>query len=109
MPSLYNIPYYSPAESLPAPLPTAEEIEAGALLGPKDCPGQHVVRVGEHFVVKHGWSVQPIEGHNMLSVSEKTNVPVPAVYAIYRQDDAEGRKSTYIVMEHVDGQTLNEC
>jgi hypothetical protein len=109
MPSLYNIPYFSSAESLPAPLPTAKEIEAGASLDPNHFPGQQVVRVGEHFVVKHGWVVNPIEGENILYVSERTSVPVPRVYAIYQQDDAEGRKCTYIVMEHVDGRALNEC
>lgn len=108
MPSLYGIPYFSPADSLPAPLPSAEEVEAQADLGPKHVPGQHVVRVGEHFVVKYGWLVRPIEGENMLYISDKTSIPVPRVYAIYQKEDAERRTCTYIVMEHIDGQTLNE-
>lgn len=105
---MYGIPYFSPADSLPAPLPSAEEVEAQADLGPKHVPGQHVVRVGEHYVVKYGWLVRPIEGENMLYVSDKTSIPVPRVYAIYQKEDADRRTSTYIVMEHIDGQPLNE-
>jgi hypothetical protein len=102
------MPYFAPVETLPAPLPSTEEIEAQADLGPNHVQGQRVVRVGE-FVVKHGWLVSPTEGGNMLYVSQNSSVPVPRVYAIYQQDDAEGRKCTYIVMEHVNGQALKEC
>ena len=109
MSSLYGMPYFSPPESLPAPLPSAAEIEAQDELRPENFPGQRVVRVGEHFVVKYGWLVRPIEGENMLYVRHKTGVPVPRVYAIYQQEDAERRTCTYIVMEHVDGQTLSDC
>ncbi len=109
MSPLYPIPYFSPAESLPAPLPSTEEIEAQAELRPKHFPCQYVVRAGEHFCVKYGWLVRPIEGHNMLYVRIKTGISVPRVYAIYQQEDAKGRQCTYIVMEYIDGQTLGEC
>ncbi|KAL2138109.1 hypothetical protein VTI28DRAFT_7466 [Corynascus sepedonium] len=110
MPSPHSIPYFAPAERLPAPLPSIEEIEAGQEMGPEKCiAGQRVVRVGQHFVVKHGWWVRPVEGLNMLYVSDHTTVAVPHVYAIYQQEDAKGRRCTYIVMEYVDGRPLNEC
>ncbi|KAK4250456.1 hypothetical protein C7999DRAFT_38529 [Corynascus novoguineensis] len=63
------------AQKSPAPLPSVEEVEAQEDLAPKHFPGQHVVRVGEHFIVKHGWL----------------------------KEDAEGRTCTYIVMEHLRG------
>jgi hypothetical protein len=59
-------------------------------------------------VVKHGWLVNPLKGENILYVSERTSLLVPRLYAIYQQDDAKGRKCTYIVMEHIDGRTLSE-
>ncbi|KAK4243140.1 kinase-like domain-containing protein [Corynascus novoguineensis] len=109
MPSAFTIPYFLPPEFLPAPLPSTEEIEAQDDISPKYHPGQHVARVGKHFVVKHGWLVHPSEGQNMLYVREKTCVPVPRVYAIYQQEDANGRNCTYIVMEYVGGRALKEC
>ncbi|SPQ24223.1 f46cd932-4b93-4b0d-8228-314bcff1d398 [Thermothielavioides terrestris] len=43
----------------------------------------------------------------MLYVSDKTTIPIPRVYALFQKEDEHGRMCTYIVMEHVDGQTLD--
>lgn len=102
-------PYFAPAHTLPAPLPSTEVIEAQEQITTKHFPGQRVVRVGQHYVVKYGWLVRPVEGENMLYVSDKTQIRVPRVYAIYQEEDSCSRMCTYIVMEYVSGQTLSQC
>ncbi|KAK4234507.1 kinase-like domain-containing protein [Achaetomium macrosporum] len=96
MPALYNIPYYAPAHTLRANLPSTEEIEAAEEINTKLFEGQYVL-------------IRPLEGENMLYVSHETDVPIPRVYAIYQKRDSAGRTCTYIIMEHIEGQPLNNC
>ena len=94
-----QLPYYAP--HTPSPLPTREEIRAAPLL--RDYGPANVAIVGDHFFVKYGVQVNPLEGENMLFVKETTRVPVPQVYAIYA--DAEDA-CNYIIMENLPVVTL---
>ncbi|KAI1186580.1 kinase-like domain-containing protein [Nemania serpens] len=107
-----TLPYFAPAHTLPAPLPTLEE----ALSSPeflkrpyydRDELNTYVARVGEHFIVKYGKAVNSIEGENMLFVKQHTTILVPAVYAMYTYDDDDGEK-TMIIMEFIQGLLLND-
>ncbi|RJE23145.1 Phosphotransferase enzyme family protein [Aspergillus sclerotialis] len=88
-----KLPYY--ANNIPSPLPTNAEIEAAADIS-LEYGGRRIVEVGDHFVVKFGKGVDLIEGENMLSVSNNTNINIPRVYALY-SDPTTGKN--YIIME----------
>ncbi|KAI1157901.1 kinase-like domain-containing protein [Nemania serpens] len=109
------LPYFAPAHTLPAPLPTLEEaLSSTDILNPRDIPNPsrngreqtrpYVARVGEHFVVKYGKAVSSIEGETMLFVKQHTTIPVPGVYAIYTYDEDK----TMIIMEFIDGLLLSD-
>jgi Phosphotransferase enzyme family len=88
-------------QTLPRPLPTLDEIESsGYILN--ESGGSKVVVVGP-YVVKFGHQVDLAEGENMLFVAQNTSVPVPRVYALFR--DSQGEKS-YIIMERIMANTL---
>ena len=53
--------------------------------------------------MKFGLGVNLIEGENMLFVREKTNIPIPRVFALY---SAPETGKNFIVMERILGQTL---
>jgi hypothetical protein len=100
MASLVSLPYY--ASDLPSPLPTETEIDDAQDIA-LEYGGRRIVRVGHYFVVKFGKGVNLLEGENLLYVQEKTNIPVPQVYALYTKPET-GKK--YIVMEQVHGVML---
>lgn len=102
----YSLPYIVDEQTLPAPLPTANEIASSSDILSKT-GGCTVVGVGTHFVVKYGPQVVPLEGETMLFLSQSTPVPVPRVYAMY-QDLDKKVTYTYIVMERIRGRTLAE-
>ncbi|KAK4148516.1 kinase-like domain-containing protein [Chaetomidium leptoderma] len=97
-----TIPYYAPAELLPAPLPTKAEILASKkrLSAPHETD---VFRVGEHYAVKYGRRVNLQEGENMLFVRQSTSIPIPNVYALFTD---EATKWSFIVMEYIPGRNL---
>lgn len=97
------LPYYASEETLPAPLPTVDEIrETGVDMN--WTPDTAVTAVGEHFVVKYGPKVRLQEGENMLFVLQTTRIRIPTVYALFEHDGAG-----YIIMERVRGETLDSC
>ncbi len=112
---VHPLPYFAPADQLPAPLPTDEAIRQGGsdnhvFMKQRHtydrCPGsvgRRVVRVGPHFLVKHGVYVDAGEGQAMLFVREACGdgVPVPRVYAVYTQLMPGGAKERVIVMEYI--------
>jgi hypothetical protein len=105
MPDVVSLPYFAPAESLPAPLPSKAEILAATDVL-KEC---RVVRIEPHFIVKLGSRTDAIEGQNMILTARHTSVRVPAVYAIYTDpelDATKGFQETFIVMENIPGQSL---
>ncbi|KAI1502369.1 hypothetical protein F5X99DRAFT_427247 [Biscogniauxia marginata] len=101
-----QLPYFAPAEQLPAPLPTFEEILSSEKIIDGDVDGRRISRVGEHFVVKFGKLVHLKEGENMLFVKSNTSLFVPSVYALY-QCENEGVQYKVIVTEYVPGTYLS--
>ena len=99
-----SLPYFAPADLLPAPLPSVATILAST----------HrffsfnytVVRVGEHFVVKHGPNVRLQEGENMLFIQQATSIRVPTLYALFH-DDTSGHN--FIVQEYISGVNVFGC
>ena len=102
MPTRHSLPYYAPAKSLPAPLPTVDQIMASTQII-WSIDDKTIRRVGKHFVVKHGPGVTLQEGENMLFVREASNVPVPTVYALFH-DEKTG--NNFIVQEYIAGWSL---
>ncbi|KAI0006689.1 kinase-like domain-containing protein [Xylariaceae sp. FL0662B] len=107
-----QLPYFAPPHTLPAPLPSHEEITAivsgrseGKQLEVND-DDRGVVKIGEHFVVKYGKELNLIEGENMLFVREHTNIPVPTVYAMFKHEPS---KFNIIIMEFISGKPLHTC
>lgn len=100
----YEILFSEPTESLLGPLPSPEDIEGSSRIIKGDS-GRRVYGVGP-YVVKFGPWVEPIEGENMRFVREHTDINVPRVYAVYQRVLPKGTKFTYIVMEEVPGDTL---
>ncbi|TVY50551.1 hypothetical protein LCER1_G008409 [Lachnellula cervina] len=105
-----KVPYFAPASELPQPLPTNQEIHDSTAQY-VDSGGRRVVRIGS-YVIKYGPHVSVIEGENMIFVSRETTIPVPRVYAIYTAteifcDTNTREECNYIVMEHLEGHTLD--
>ncbi|KAK4141600.1 kinase-like domain-containing protein [Dichotomopilus funicola] len=98
-----NIPYFAPAELLPAPLPTVAEILASTTRLSKEYENL-VYRVGEHFAVKFGPGVHIQEGENMYFVQHSTQIPVPKVYALFHD---ERTNMDFIVQEYISGTDLD--
>ncbi|KAI1497957.1 hypothetical protein F5X99DRAFT_432423 [Biscogniauxia marginata] len=109
-----TLPYFAPADQLPAPLPSFDEIVSKGqeyLCRPR---GRHVVRVGRHFMVKYGVGIRLEEAENMLFV--KCNCPdvnMPKVYAFYQQQQSGVSSSNgdpqvlnVIIMEYIPGNSL---
>lgn len=97
------LPYYADATTIPANIPTVKDIESSADLLCNEQRGRRVVGVGQHFVAKYGVAVNLIEGETMLFIRQATSVPVPRIYALFK--DPSSRKA-YIIMERVEGNTL---
>ena len=95
-----RLPYFTNPEALSVPIPTLDEIECSDELL-YEAGGSKVVGVGP-YVVKFGRQVDLAEGENMLFVAHTTSVPVPLVYALFRDRDDKG----YIIMERIKANTL---
>jgi aminoglycoside phosphotransferase (APT) family kinase protein len=99
-----TIAFMARISDLPATLPTPQEITASKdYLRPPT--GQFVVRVGQHYVVKYGPNVNFQEGYSMVFVSQRTAVPVPKLYAMFRD---ESTRNNFLVMEAIDGNSLGD-
>lgn len=61
--------------------------------------GRHIVRVGDHFIVKYGAGVLPIEGENMPFVRRVSSIPVSGVYAPYSSQEEGQKLSTNYIGE----------
>ena len=96
-----HFPYFANPETLPRPIPTLDEIKHSEELL-YESGGRKVVGVGP-YVVKFGRQVDLAEGENMLFVAHTTSVPVPFVYALFR-DPQDGKG--YIIMERILANTL---
>jgi aminoglycoside phosphotransferase (APT) family kinase protein len=96
-----RLPYFADPKTLPYPIPTVDEIHRSedAI---EEVGGRRVVGVGP-YAVKFGRQVDLAEGENMLFVAHSTSLPVPRVYALFR--DPQNNKG-YIVMERITANTL---
>jgi hypothetical protein len=99
----HNLPYYADPGTIPAQLPTIEEIGAAQEIL-SDNTATRVVAIGDHFVVKYGPQVDLLEGETMLFLQDCSSVPVPRVYALFASPDDEIK---FIVMERIKGQNLS--
>ncbi|KAI1424127.1 kinase-like domain-containing protein [Xylaria sp. FL1777] len=102
-----TLPYFAPAHTLPAPLPTLEEVLSSTDFLSFQIPNlsKQVSRVGKHFVAKYGAQVRSVEGETMLFIQQHTTIPIPQVYAIY----TFGEGKTMIIMEFIEGKTIDRC
>lgn len=101
----YDVLFMDPSRGDLKSLPTPNDI-TGSEEVLTDAYGRRLVRVWEHFVVKFGTGVVPIEAENMLFVKKSTTIPIPKVFAIYQSQGDEKRRTPYIVMEYVLGTSL---
>ncbi|KAL2864832.1 uncharacterized protein BJX67DRAFT_373642 [Aspergillus lucknowensis] len=86
-------------------LPTVAEIVAATeLISAPDAPAK-VVQVNERFAVKMGHGVPLVEAENMRFLAANSKVPVPKVYAAFRDPDTN---KAYIIMEYLPGDTLQK-
>ncbi|KID81768.1 phosphotransferase enzyme family protein [Metarhizium guizhouense ARSEF 977] len=102
------MPYFAAPDRLPEPLPTDATIKCSSEVL-KAGHGRRIVRVGQHFVVKYGVLVSLTEGENMLFVRETCDISVPQVFALYSRIHPGGTKVSYIVMEYIQGKSLDSC
>ncbi|KAF2495314.1 hypothetical protein BU16DRAFT_527182 [Lophium mytilinum] len=104
----FSLPYFADEGSLPAILPTIEEIKSATeILNERmSVVSGKVVGVGDHFVVKYGAFVNLQEGETMLFLKQSTTIPVPRVYALYQRLGPDKYTYSYIVMERIRGPTL---
>ncbi|KAI0967608.1 hypothetical protein F4678DRAFT_475061 [Xylaria arbuscula] len=113
-PTQYTVLFSEPADQLPAPLPSVDEIKDSTDVLTKGWAGwgRCAVRVGEHFVVKYGADVEPSESDNMIFARQhlKGLVFVPRVFAVYQQPNPNSSKNTtYIIMEYFNGRQLDDA
>ncbi|KAK8086605.1 hypothetical protein PG994_001579 [Apiospora phragmitis] len=103
----YEILFEDQSHGYPNPLPTPNDLDGSeVLLNDLDFPSStRLARFQEKYVMKFGFRVDPIEAHNMLYVTKSTTVPIPKVYAIYQRPEGQ-YVITYILMQHVPGETL---
>ena len=100
----YSLPYYADLATIPAQLPTIEEI-SGAQEVLSDKLVTKVVAIGDHFVIKYGPQVDLlVEGGTMLFLHNCSPVPVPRVYALFCSPDNANK---FIIMERIHGQVLS--
>ena len=98
-----ELPYYAPAETLPAPIP-----RVASILGFKNVISKHintVIRYNQHYVVKYGTDTSLQEGLNMLFVQRTTDIPVPKVYALFHDKATD---MNFIVQEYIPGKNVGD-
>ncbi len=73
-----------------------------------------VVRLSKSLVVKGGLGVPPSESQNIVFAVELLHLPVPRVHRTFTADipgiaDGQLAKGYFIVMDYVQGPTIDEC
>lgn len=86
-------------------LPTVAEIEAATEIISSPDTSAKVVRVNKHFAVKMGHGVTLMEAENLKFLATNSKVPVPRVYAAFKDPDT---KKTYIIMQYLHGDNLQK-
>jgi hypothetical protein len=75
-------------------------------------PKLGVVRADERLVIKNDTNRRSIvvEALNLVMIRTMTSIPVPEVHQVVFSGDEDGEyPSAYLIMEHIEGQTLDEC
>ncbi|KAJ3496156.1 hypothetical protein NLG97_g2862 [Lecanicillium saksenae] len=90
---------------LPGPLPSIEAIEANPDFTNK-FPSWFIF-IGNHFFVKYGTAIEPLEAENMMFVRQQAKLPVPRVFGVYQRQLAPCEAITYIVMGRIEGGSLD--
>jgi hypothetical protein len=104
-----NLPYVAEEASLPASVPTEQEIESATEIL-SVTTGRKVVIVGDHFVVKYGVRVDLLEGERMLFLTQSTNILVPRIYAMFQSwEEGKHNPKSYIFMERIRGCGLDSA
>jgi len=85
-------------------LPTIAEILASTHLLSRPDARTKVVRVHERFAVKYGGRTTVLEADNLKYLSAHSTVPITKLYAVLKDPDR-----IYIVMEFIEGQTLEKA
>ncbi|CAA7269485.1 unnamed protein product [Cyclocybe aegerita] len=93
-----EILYQSPSQALDV-LEVLASIPSGQILHQT---GSIITKIRDDLVVKYGCGVFHAEAAAMLFVREHTQIRVPAVHLVFRH-----RSMTHIVMEYVDGTSLD--
>lgn len=106
-PAPYDVLFVDGSFIQSLPLPTPDDLADSQPLKNAGFSGKQVVRVRDEYVVKFGRDVDATEAHNMMFVARSTSIPVPKVYAIYQRQEESGT-ITYIVMQYIEGTTLND-
>ncbi|KAL9110518.1 MAG: hypothetical protein Q9227_004876 [Pyrenula ochraceoflavens] len=105
----HDVLYSADPATLPAELPTVEEIHLSedVLSERSRCK---VVGVGDQFVVKYGFGVNQLEGETMIFLRHLTTLPVPIIYTLFQIPEAADAslKKTYLVMERIRGESLEK-
>lgn len=100
-----TLPYYRESDQLPSPLPDQHEISTATHHLPTirnpDYDGRIVV-IRNQYVVKYGTYVNENEGHALLFIERHLSIPVPRLYAMYR--DAN---KVYLIMQYIPGIELH--
>jgi hypothetical protein len=77
--------------------------------------GVRITKLSPNLVVKYGDNVQMNEAVTLDFIGRHTSIPIPRVYAAYtngpfedRDEEWSSKYDTYIFMEFVEGQTLEQ-
>ncbi|KAH7208372.1 kinase-like domain-containing protein [Fusarium oxysporum] len=101
----FEVIFQETSEGLLEPLPSIEDVE-NAPHRIKDQTSRCTAVLSDHYVAKFGAGVEPLEAENMRFVRKNTNLHVPKVFAVYKRNIRDGVNVTYIFMERIYGQTL---
>ncbi|KIM46569.1 hypothetical protein M413DRAFT_441655 [Hebeloma cylindrosporum] len=98
-------PYHLPSIFLVTPPFNVAADDVERILGAmkrSDVP--NIASLGESLVVKFGRRVSTREAMAMLHIQQRTSIPTPKVHQCFQRDNV-----TYIVMDRVKGQPLEDC
>lgn len=103
-----EVVFSEPADTLPALLPSVEDIETSADI--EERWGRSTVRFSDAYFIKFGAQVEEIEATTLQYVKQQTDLIVPQVYAVYRRRfNAEDRRDRiYIIMATISGDSLDK-
>ena len=101
-----SLPFYREPAQLSGPLHEQDEIEAVTHILPTIRSvdyGVRLVVIRDLYFVKYGPFVSENEGHALLFLERNLSIPVPRLYAMYRNAD-----KLYIVMQYISGTELQD-